>query len=110
MIDYVKRKYGSESVSRSSHFPHLFKAAIKDVGRVVGVPLQEVNRITKFIPSIFGESLQYRRHEEVPELREVSKPADPRVAEMFKYAKTLEGMNRNSSKHAAGLRLLPVML
>lgn len=109
VIDYVKRKYGSESVSQIITFSTLAsKAAIKDVGRVVGVPLQEVNKITKFIPSIFGKVYSIEKAlEEVPELREYQKPSDPRVAEMFKYAKTLEGMNRNSSKHAAGVVIAP---
>lgn len=109
VIDYVKQKYGSESVSQIITFSTLAsKAAIKDVGRVLNVPLHIVNYITKFIPSIFGKVYSIEKAlAEVPELKDYSKTTDPTMIELFKYAKTLEGMNRNASKHAAGVVIAP---
>ena len=109
VIEYVKTKYGSESVSQIITFSTLAsKAAIKDVGRVLGVPLQTVNQITKYIPSVFGKVYSIEKAlAEVPELKDFQKPADPKLVELFKYAKTLEGMNRNASKHAAGVVIAP---
>ncbi len=61
VIDYVKRKYGSESVSQIITFSTLAsKAAIKDVGRVVGVPLAGSEQDHQVHPIDFWESLQYR--------------------------------------------------
>ena len=50
MIDYVKRKYGVESVARSAPGTLAAKAAMKDVGRVLGVPLERVNQMCKLVP------------------------------------------------------------
>ncbi|GMU89084.1 MAG: DNA-directed DNA polymerase [Chlorobiota bacterium] len=109
VIEYVKRKYGSESVSQIITFSTLAsKAAIKDVGRVLNVPLSTVNHITKYIPSIFGKVYSIEKAlAEVPELKNFQNTPDPKLAELFKYAKTLEGMNRNASKHAAGVVIAP---
>ncbi len=109
VIEYVKQKYGSESVSQIITFSTLAsKAAIKDVGRVLNVSLSTVNHITKFIPSIFGKVYSIEKAlAEVPELKTYAKTTDPTMLELFKYAKTLEGMNRNASKHAAGVVIAP---
>jgi len=109
VIEYVKRKYGSESVSQIITFSTLAsKAAIKDVGRVLNVPLSTVNFITKYIPSIFGKVYSIEKAlAEVPELKNFRNTTDPKLAELFKYARTLEGMNRNASKHAAGVVIAP---
>lgn len=108
-IDYVREKYGESSVSQIVTFNRLSsKAVIRDVARVLKIPITTVNRITKFIPSKFGKVYTIEQAlAEVPELKWVSESDDPQIAELIKYAKILEGMNRNASKHAAGVVITP---
>lgn len=109
VIDYVKKKYGSNSVSQIITFNRLSsKAVIRDVARVLKIPIPTVNRITKFIPSKFGKVYSIDQAlAEVPELIWVRDSKEPEIQELIRYAKVLEGMNRNSSKHAAGIVITP---
>ena len=103
VIDYVKRKYGVESVAQIGTFGTLAaKAAMKDVGRVLGVPLERVNQMCKLVPmkgaiaaelSEAMESSDFKREYE----------QDPQVRHMVDIALKLEGMNRNVGTHAAGV-------
>jgi len=101
VIDYVRRKYGDESVGQIITFGTLKpKAAIKDVGRVLEIPLGEVNAITKMMPS--DPKLTFEKaFADVPELAEMR--SDPRYTELFSIAEKLEDLNRNTSLHAAGI-------
>jgi len=105
VIDYVKEKYGEESVSQIITFNRLSsKAVLRDVARVLKIPIPTVNNITKWIPSKFGKVYTIDQAlEEVPELKWVKKSDDPQIQELLKYSRILEGMNRNASKHAAGV-------
>ncbi|MEI7811376.1 MAG: DNA polymerase III subunit alpha [Ignavibacteria bacterium] len=109
VIDYVRAKYGEDSVSQIVTFNRLSsKAVLKDVARVLGIPLAIVNSITKYIPSKFGKVFSIEQAlAEVPELKWVMESGDPKIRDLIKYAKILEGMNRNSSKHAAGVVITP---
>ncbi len=109
VIDYVRGKYGSECVSQIITFNRLSsKAVIRDVARVLKIPIPTVNKITKFIPSKFGKVFSIDKAlEEVPELKWVKDSNDPNIQNLIKYAKVLEGMNRNASKHAAGVVITP---
>lgn len=109
VIDYVRETYGDEAVCQIVTFNTLAsKAAIRDVARVVGVPIPTVNNITKHIPSAFGKVYSIEKSiNEVPELKWVKQSDDPKIHELIKYAKVLEGMNRNTSKHAAGVVITP---
>ena len=102
VIDYVRNKYGHESVAQIGTYGTLkAKAVIKDVARVLGLSFAEGDKITKLIPTDPKMTLA-KAKAEVPELVELIK-TDPQVAEIFEYAEVLEGVNRNMSMHAAGV-------
>ncbi|OGU54646.1 MAG: DNA polymerase III subunit alpha [Ignavibacteria bacterium RBG_13_36_8] len=105
VIDYVKGKYGENSVCQIITFNRLSsKAVIRDVARVLKIPIPTVNNITKWIPSKFGRVYTIDMAlNEVPELKWVRDSDDPTLQELIKYSRVLEGMNRNASKHAAGV-------
>ncbi len=109
VIDYVKKKYGHNCVSQIVTFNTLSsKAVIRDVARVLKIPIPTVNMITKFIPSKFGKVYSIDQAlAEVPELKWVKESKDQQIVDLIKYAKVLEGMVRNSSKHAAGVVITP---
>jgi len=109
VIDYVKEKYGEECVTQIITFNRLSsKAVIRDVARVLKIPIPTVNNITKFIPSKFGKVFSIEQAlKEVPELNWVRTSKEPEIRELIKHAKVLEGMNRNASKHAAGVVITP---
>lgn len=109
IIDYVREKYGEHSVSQIITFNRLSsKAVIRDVARVLKIPIPTVNNITKHIPSKFGKVYSISQSlKEVPELKWVKNSDDPQLQELIKHAKVLEGMNRNASKHAAGVVITP---
>ena len=109
VIDYVRNKYGANCVSQIITFNRLSsKAVIRDVARVLDIPIPTVNKITKFIPSKFGKVFSIEQAlSEVPELKWVKDSKEEEIKNLIKYAKVLEGMNRNASKHAAGVVITP---
>lgn len=109
VIEYVKEKYGENSVCQIITFNRLSsKAVLRDVARVLKIPINTVNNITKWIPSKFGRVYTIDQAlNEVPELKWVKESNDPTIQELIKYSKILEGMNRNASKHAAGVVITP---
>lgn len=109
IIDYVRKKYGDNSVSQIITFNRLSsKAVIRDVARVLKIPIPTVNNITKYIPSKFGKVFSIDQSlAEVPELKWVKDSKEPQIQELIKHARVLEGMNRNASKHAAGVVITP---
>ncbi len=109
VIEYVREKYGNNCVSQIITFNRLSsKAVIRDVARVLKIPIPTVNKITKFIPSKFGKVFTIEQAlAEVPELKWVKTSKEPDIQNLIKYAKVLEGMNRNASKHAAGVVITP---
>lgn len=109
VISYVKEKYGEKSVAQIITFNRLSsKAVLKDVARVLKISIPTVEKITKWIPSKFGRVYDLNQAlNEVPELAWVKKSDDPQIQELIKYARILEGMNRNASKHAAGVVITP---
>lgn len=100
-IEYVTRKYGQERVSQIITFgTEAARAVIRDVGRVMDLPLAEVNRIAKLIPNELGITLD--KALETKELKALYE-SDPQVQELFDFGRKLEGIARNSSTHAAGV-------
>lgn len=100
VIEYVRNKYGKDYVAQIVTFGRLkSKAVIKDVGRVLDIPLDEVNAITKLIPS--NVDLK-KAMAEVPELKTKIESSDL-YQELWGYSLRLEGLNRNTSIHAAGI-------
>ncbi len=103
VIRYVTEKYGADHVSQIITFGTLgAKAAVRDVGRALGMPLADVDKICKMIPSIpVGISISKAMREN-PEFDAAYK-ADPAVKKLIDTAKMLEGVSRHSSTHAAGI-------
>jgi DNA polymerase-3 subunit alpha len=102
VIRYVSEKYGKENVAQIITFGKMqAKAVVRDVGRVLGIPYAEVDRIAKLIPNKLDITLEQALQQE-PSLREaVAK--DSRIASLFEIAKSLEGLARHASTHAAGV-------
>ncbi len=99
-IRYVQEKYGYDMVAQIVTFGKLqSRAVIKDVGRVLQMSYSEVDKISKMIPQNLSleEAL-----EQDPDLRK-QQQADPQIGELVSIALDLEGLNRHSSMHAAGV-------
>jgi len=109
VIKYTKQKYGENSVAQIVTFNRLSsKAVLRDVARVLKIPIPTVNNITKWIPSKFGKVFSIDEAlKKVPELKWIRDTDDPKIKELIKYGRILEGMNRNASKHAAGVVITP---
>jgi len=102
VIAYVRRKYGEQSVGQIGTFGTMAaRAAIKDVGRVLDVPLPRVTQITEMIPKTLGITLDDALKQN-PDLKQAYE-SDPQVHELFDIARKLEGTNRNAGTHAAGV-------
>jgi DNA polymerase-3 subunit alpha len=102
VIAYVGRKYGQDHVAQIITFgTMLARAAIRDVGRVLGHSYGEVDRIAKAVPNQLGIRLD-EAIATSPELRGMVE-GDPAVARITDFARHLEGVARNASTHAAGV-------
>src|SRR6478609_968464 len=102
VIAYVTRKYGSDHVAQIITFgTMLARAAIRDVGRVLGHSYGDVDRIAKAVPNQLGIRLD-EAIEISPELRQMVE-SDPAVKRITDFARQLEGVARNASTHAAGV-------
>jgi len=109
IIQYVRDKYGANSVAQIITFGTLSaRAVIKDVGRVLGIPLSVVDSITKCIPSIQGRVMPLSEAlRKVPELHWLNETKDVKLRNLIDYSLVLEGLHRNSSTHAAGVVIAP---
>ncbi|MCX7774046.1 MAG: DNA polymerase III subunit alpha [Clostridia bacterium] len=104
VIDYVVRKYGEDRVAQIITFGTMAaRAAVRDVGRALGIPYNEVDKVAKLIPMMMGKHITIVDAIEMnPELKLLYN-AEPRIRELLDTAKTLEGMPRHASTHAAGV-------
>ncbi|MFP4055630.1 MAG: DNA polymerase III subunit alpha [Candidatus Brocadiia bacterium] len=102
VLDYVRRKYGEDSVAQIITFGTLgARAAVRDVGRVMDFPLKEVDQIAKEVPEVLHITLK-EALEQSPELAQRYE-SDSRVRELLDVAMRLEGLARHASTHAAGV-------
>ena len=100
VIQYVRDKYGH--VAQIITYGTLkAKAVIKDVGRVLDVPLGDVETLTKLVPDELKMTLDKALAAE-PELQRMC-DQDPRVHQIFEYGRRLEGLARHAGVHAAGV-------
>jgi len=102
IIRYVKEKYGESNVAQIGTFGTLAaRAAIKDTGRVLGIPLSRVNQLTGMIPNELGISLEeaLQKSDELATQYET----DGEVRELLDVAKKIEGLARNLGTHAAAV-------
>ncbi|NMA69311.1 MAG: DNA polymerase III subunit alpha, partial [Desulfitobacterium sp.] len=102
VINYVTEKYGADKVCQIITFGTLgAKAAIRDVGRVMGIPLARVDRVAKAIPNDLGMTLEKALNVS-PELKRMLEE-DEEINRLYEIARAIEGMPRHASTHAAGV-------
>ncbi len=102
VIEYVTGKYGADRVAQIITYGSMqARAVIRDVGRALNVPYAEVDQIAKLVPTKLGIRLDEALDSE-PRLVERMK-ADPSVRKLIDIARSLEGLPRHASTHAAGV-------
>jgi DNA polymerase-3 subunit alpha len=103
VIRYVTQKYGSERVAQIVTFGTMAaRAAVRDAGRALGVALPDVDRVAKLIPSGPGGLTIEQALSSIPELRTLY-DMNAQIRELLDTARTIEGMARHASTHAAGV-------
>ena len=119
IIDYVVDKYGKNQVAQIITYGSMAaKSSIRDVGRVLDLPLSEVDKVAKMVPNtslakIFGseekELKQRLNAEEFIQAQELRRliEVDDMTGQTLNYAKTLEGSVRNTGVHACGIIISP---
>ena len=101
VIDYLVKKYGEDSVGKVATFATFgAKAAIKDVGRALEVPLEDVEKLTELIPSTPGITLDDAL-ENIPDFQKLADRPENR--ELMDLSKAVEGMKRHVSCHASAI-------
>ena len=119
VIDYVKQKYGRDAVSQIVTFGTMAaKAALRDVGRVLGMGYGQVDSIAKLVPAPPGKSVTLAKvpenpdpgmiyaRKEAPEIEE-REAAEEEVAALLSLAARVEGLTRNVGMHAGGVLIAP---
>ena len=102
VIDYVISKYGKDHVAQIVTFGTMAaRAAVRDVGRVMGIAYNACDRVAKLIPSELGMTID-RAMAASPDLRTLYETDAP-TKELIDMAKKIEGMPRHASTHAAGV-------
>ncbi|MDP2861465.1 MAG: DNA polymerase III subunit alpha [Desulfobacterales bacterium] len=102
VLKYVVDRYGKDRVSQIITFGSMkTRAVIRDVGRALDIPLREVDEIAKMIPDVLNISLDEALKQE-PRLNELA-GQKPEIAELIGICRTLEGLPRHASTHAAGV-------
>jgi DNA polymerase-3 subunit alpha len=104
MLEYTAGKYGNDKVAQIITFGTLgARAAIRDVGRVMDIPLNEVDKVAKLIPNIPGKPVSIAEAlEEVTEFKQLYESEDF-LKELIDTASKMEGVVRNAGTHAAGV-------
>ncbi|MFZ5375529.1 MAG: DNA polymerase III subunit alpha [Campylobacterota bacterium] len=112
IIDYVVRKYGREQVAQIITFGSLLaKGVIRDVARVLDMPLSQADMMAKLIPEELGITLNGKTKggefkpgafQKEPKIKELIE-SDTQAARVWEFSKKLEGLKRNAGMHAAGV-------
>ncbi len=107
VIDYVRNKYGGAAhVAQIVTYGSMkARGVIRDVGRALDIPFGEVDKVAKLVPDQLKMTIK-KALEEEPKLQEMA-DSDPRIAELLSVSKTLEGLARHTSTHAAGVVVSP---
>jgi len=106
VIKYVSNKYGKDNVAQIITFGTMSaRSVIRDVGRALAMPYEEVDGIAKLIPDALKMTLDLAL-EESEDLRKLVR-SNPQVAKLIEYARALEGLARHASTHAAGVVIAP---
>ncbi len=104
VVDYVKQRYGEDSVAQTITFGTMqARAAVRDVGRVLDIPIPEVDRMAKLIPQ------NMRLDQALKTSAELKHLVDSRTeyGELISIARKLEGLNRHASIHASAVVIAP---
>ena len=103
VLDWVTKKYGKENVAHICTFGTMAtKSAIRDVSRVLKLPLPEADRLAKMVPE--APKMNFvKAFKENPELKAELDSPNPLIKQTLKFAKTLEGSVRQSGVHACGI-------
>ncbi|MBI4218402.1 MAG: DNA polymerase III subunit alpha [Elusimicrobia bacterium] len=106
VIRYVREKYGKESVAQIITFGSMMaRLVVRDVGRVLQMPLTECDRIAKMIPRELGMTISAAL-KQVPELKSLYQNS-PDVKKLMDVSQKLEGLKRHTGVHAAGIVIVP---
>jgi DNA polymerase-3 subunit alpha len=108
VIDYVKNKYGADSVAQIATFGTMAaKAAVRDVGRVLDMPYSQCDGIAKLIPFQPGKLITLEQARAMEPLLAEREKTDEEVRELLALAESLEGLTRNVGMHAGGVLIAP---
>ena len=104
VIDYVRRKYGDGQVAQIITFGTLqARAVVRDVGRVMQMPLGQVDRLAKLVPNNPANPVTLQQAINMESSLQDARRSDPTVRKLLDTALSLEGLYRNASTHAAGV-------
>jgi DNA polymerase III subunit alpha len=102
VLEYVRQKYGERRVAQIITFGKLkAKSVVRDVGRVMGLPYRDADRIARMIPNELGITLDSAAEKNSELKRAIA--TESQTKQLFEYAKILEGLSRNAGIHAAGV-------
>src|SRR6266446_1231310 len=102
VLEYVRQKYGERRVAQIITFGKLkAKSVVRDVGRVMGLPYRDADRIARMIPNELNITLDSAAEKNSELKRAIA--TEPQTKQLFEYAKILEGLSRNAGVHAAGV-------
>jgi len=102
VIDYVKQKYGEDHVAQIITFGTLgARASIRDVGRVLGISYQDVDKVAKEIPFAIGMTID-KALDTNPNLKKLYTSSE-QIKELIDISRNVEGLPRHASTHAAGV-------
>ena len=108
VIDYVKKKYGADSVSQIATFGTMAaKAVVRDVGRVLDLPYMFCDGIAKLIPFQPGKLVTLKTAREMEPLLAEREKSEEEVRGLLELAESLEGLTRNVGMHAGGVLIAP---
>ena len=104
VITYVQQRYGRDRVAQIITFGTLqARAVLRDVGRVLQMPLGQVDRLAKMVPANPASPVTLARAIEIEPRLQQARDEDEAVARLLEIALRLEGLYRNASTHAAGV-------
>lgn len=108
LIDYAREKYGEKSVAGIITFGRMAtKAAIRDAARVMGIDLSIADKLSKLVTVLFGKPYSWDQMMDTDaEFRQIVE-SDPRLQELGKVVKKIEGLRRHTGVHAAGYLITP---
>jgi len=109
VIEYVREKYGQKNVAQIITFGTMAsRGVIRDVSRVLKIPIPQADAIAKKVPVVQAKPMPLEKaFNTVPELKKLKEDEDSKIQELIEYSKTLEGLSRHMSVHAAGILIAP---